>query len=121
MVRGGEKLEGCLFCQIANKKLKSEYVYEDEKVIAFKDVDPQAPVHILIIPKAHYSSILDVADEEMGIISHIHKVAKKIAKDMGVDEKGFRLINNCGEEGGQSVPHLHFHLLGGRLLGWPPG
>lgn len=114
-------MEDCLFCKIANKELESQYVYEDEKVIAFKDVDPQAPVHVLIIPKKHYTSILDVPDDEMNIIAHIYKVAKKIVKDMGVAKKGFRLINNCGEEGGQSVPHLHFHLLGGRLLGWPPG
>ncbi len=114
-------MEDCLFCKIANKELESQYVYEDEKVIAFKDVDPQAPVHVLIIPKKHYTSILDVPDDEMNIIAHIYKVAKKIVKDMGVAKKGFRLINNCGEEGGQSVSHLHFHLLGGRLLGWPPG
>lgn len=114
-------MEDCLFCKIANKELESQYVYEDEKVIAFKDVDPQAPVHVLIIPKKHYTSILDVPDDEMNIIAHIYKIAKKIVKDRGVAQKGFRLINNCGEEGGQSVPHLHFHLLGGRLLGWPPG
>ena len=114
-------MEDCLFCKIANKELESQYVYEDEKVIAFKDVDPQAPVHVLIIPKKHYTSILNVPDDEMNIIAHIYKVAKKIVKDMGVAKKGFRLINNCGEEGGQSVSHLHFHLLGGRLLGWPPG
>lgn len=114
-------MEDCLFCKIANKELDSEYVYEDEKVIAFKDVDPQAPIHVLIIPKIHYASILDVDDDKLDIVAHIHKVAKRIAKDLGIDQQGFRIVNNTGKQGGQSVPHLHYHLLGGRLLAWPPG
>lgn len=114
-------MKNCLFCKIANKELDSEYVYEDEKVIAFKDVDPQAPIHIVIIPKAHYTSILDIDDNQLEIVSCIHRAAKRIAKDLGIDKEGFRIVNNTGKQGGQSVPHLHYHLLGGRLLTWPPG
>ncbi|MCR1897851.1 histidine triad nucleotide-binding protein [Irregularibacter muris] len=114
-------MKECLFCKIANKEIPSEFLYEDDKVVAFKDIDPQAPVHILIIPKAHYDSILDIVDKEGDLVGHIHKVATKLAKDWGVAEKGFRLVNNCGEDGGQSVKHLHYHLLGGRNLQWPPG
>ena len=110
----------CLFCKIAAGEMESEIVYEDDKVVAFKDIAPAAPVHILIIPKEHYDSILNVpAGAE--IVSHIHTVAVKLALRFGIAEKGFRVVNNCGEDGGQSVKHLHYHLLGGRSLGWPPG
>lgn len=114
-------MKDCLFCKIAQKEMNSEYIYEDDIVIAFKDIAPQAPVHVLIIPKKHYTSILDIPEDEFNIIAHIHKVAQKLAKDLGIDEKGFRIVTNCGEEGGQSVSHLHYHLLGGRQLSWPPG
>lgn len=111
----------CLFCKIAQKEIPSEFLYEDDKIVAFNDISPQAPIHILIIPKIHYGSIMDVSDHEIDIISHIHLVAKKLAKELGIDKKGFRIVNNCGEEGGQTVQHLHYHLLGGRQLAWPPG
>lgn len=111
----------CLFCKIAQKEIPSEFLYEDDKIVAFNDISPQAPIHILIIPKIHYASIMDVSDDQMGIIWHIHLVAKKLAKELGIDKTGFRIVNNCGEEGGQTVQHLHYHLLGGRQLAWPPG
>lgn len=111
----------CLFCKIAQKEIPSEFIYEDDKIVAFKDIDPQAPTHILIIPKLHYDSIMDVPENDLNIISNIHNVARKLAKDIGIDKRGFRIVNNCGEEGGQSVQHLHYHLLGGRQLEWPPG
>lgn len=114
-------MDNCLFCKVAKKDISSEIVYEDEKIVAFKDIAPQAPIHILIIPKAHYHSILDVPDSEMDIIKNMHIVAKKLSKDMGIAEDGFRLVNNCRQDGGQTVMHLHYHLLGGRNLTWPPG
>lgn len=108
----------CLFCRIAAGEIPSSKVYEDDKVLAFRDIDPQAPVHVLIIPKAHYDSILDAPAD---VTAHMAEVAAKIAADEGVAGKGFRLVVNTGEDGGQSVKHLHMHLLGGRSLQWPPG
>lgn len=111
----------CLFCKIANKEIPSSVVYEDEKILAFKDINPEAPVHILIIPKVHIDSAQDISESNSNIISHIFEIIPKLAKDLGVDEKGFRVVTNIGEHGGQTVKHLHFHLLGGRNLNWPPG
>ncbi len=108
----------CLFCRIAEGEIPSTKVYEDERVLAFRDIDPQAPVHVLIIPKAHFDSILE-ADGDT--VAYMTQIAKKIAADEGLCEKGFRLVINTGEEGGQSVKHLHMHMLGGRSLQWPPG
>ena len=114
-------MSDCLFCKIANREIPSQCVYEDELVFAFKDIEPQAPVHILIIPKEHILSAMELNEENARVISHIFLTAKKIAKDLGIDEKGFRIVNNCGVDGGQTVGHLHFHMLGGRNLMWPPG
>lgn len=111
-------MEDCLFCKIASGEIPSAKVYEDGDVLAFRDVDPQAPVHVLIIPKKHFSSILE-ADADT--VAKLVGVAKKLARELGVDEKGFRLVINTGKDGGQSVPHLHIHMLGARELGWPPG
>lgn len=111
----------CIFCSIVKGTISSEKIYEDDKVIAFNDISPQAPVHIIIIPKEHVTSIVDINNDNMDIISHITKVTQKIAKDLGIDKTGFRLVTNCGDDGGQTVKHLHFHLLGGRSLQWPPG
>ncbi len=108
----------CLFCRIASGEIPSTKVYEDDKVLAFRDIDPQAPVHVLIIPKEHYDSVADAPPE---LVGYMAGVASKIAADEGVAEKGFRLVMNTGEDGGQSVKHLHMHLLGGRSLQWPPG
>ena len=114
-------MKDCLFCKIAHKEIPSEILYEDDKVVAFKDIEPQAPTHVLIIPKTHYDSILEVTDKDQEIVAHIHKVITQLAKDLKIAEKGFRIVNNCGEDGGQTVKHLHYHLLGGRNLQWPPG
>ncbi|MEJ5226608.1 histidine triad nucleotide-binding protein [Thermodesulfovibrio sp.] len=111
----------CLFCRIVNGEIPSRKVYEDEHVLAFHDIAPQAPVHILIIPKKHYSTILDINESDKELIGHIFLVAKRIAKEMAFDEKGFRVVVNCNSEGGQTVFHLHFHLLAGRVMHWPPG
>ena len=111
----------CLFCKIINGDIPCSKVYEDETVLAFRDIEPQAPTHILIIPKEHIKSAAEITCENSAVIAHIFEVAAKIAKDEGIAESGYRIVNNCGEDGGQTVGHLHFHLLGGRSLQWPPG
>lgn len=111
----------CLFCKILAGEVPSAKVYEDERVYAFRDINPEAPVHVLIIPKKHIDSALMLDESDGDLVTHIFRVASKIAKDEGIAEKGFRMVNNIGEDGGQTVRHLHFHMLGGRNLGWPPG
>ena len=110
----------CLFCQIIGGEIPSEKVYEDEEVIAIKDINPAAPVHLLIMPRKHIATLLDLGEEERALIGKIHLTAVELARRNGL-EKGFRIVSNCNAEGGQSVYHIHFHLLGGRQLGWPPG
>lgn len=111
----------CLFCKIISGEIPSSKVYEDDLVYAFNDISPAAPVHVLIIPKNHISSANELNEDNAAIVSHIFLVAGKIAKQLGIAENGYRIVNNCGKDGGQTVGHLHFHLLGGRNLGWPPG
>ena len=111
----------CLFCKIIAGDIPSAKVYEDDKVYAFRDIEPQAPVHILIIPKEHIASANELTEENASIVGHIFSVAAKIAKEEGIAEGGYRIVNNCGQDGGQTVGHLHFHMLGGRSLAWPPG
>lgn len=106
----------CIFCKIANKEIPSNIVYENEYVIAFEDLNPVAPVHILVVPKKHFSSVMEVNDEDMVYISEVYKAIKIIAKEKNIAEEGFRVVNNCGENGGQTVKHIHFHLIGGRKL-----
>lgn len=110
----------CIFCKIAAKEIPSNLVYEDEQVCAFYDLDPQAPVHVLIIPKAHIASAQEITPENSAVVAHVFEVAAKLAADLGL-ENGFRIVNNCGKDGQQTVQHLHFHLLGGRQMQWPPG
>ncbi len=110
-------VENCIFCKIARKELPSTIVYEDDKVIAFNDINPVAPVHVLIIPKIHIKNVMELDEQNADIMKDIHLAAKNIAVKLGIDEKGFRLINNCGEEAGQTVFHLHYHLIGGKKLG----
>lgn len=106
--------EDCVFCKIVEGKLPSTKVYEDEEVLAFKDINPIAPIHILVIPKKHIKSLTELNDDEL--LAHIFKVIKKVAKEQGIEEKGYRVITNIGEDGGQAVKHLHFHILGGTKL-----
>lgn len=110
----------CIFCKIATGEIPSKKAYEDEQVLAFYDIDPQAPVHILIIPKCHIASASEITSENSGIVAHIYEVVAKLAKDLKL-EKGYRVVTNTGEDGGQTVGHMHFHLLAGRSLAWPPG
>ena len=112
----------CIFCRIAAKEIPAAAVYEDDAVIAFKDLEPQAPVHVLIIPKKHIGSLLGLTEEDNALIAHILvDVVPRLAKELGLAENGFRVVVNTGAEGGQTVGHLHFHLLGGRAMQWPPG
>lgn len=106
----------CLFCKIIAGEIPGDIVYEDDKVLAFNDINPVAPYHILVVPKKHYDSMIDINEEDMDIIAHIHKVINIIAKEKGFAEKGFRIINNCGSDGGQEVKHIHFHVLAGKKL-----
>lgn len=110
-------MEDCVFCKIIKGDIPSEKVYEDEEVIAFKDIQPAAPIHILVIPKKHIETLLNVTEEDSYLIAHIYQVINKIARDIGIDKEGFRVIVNCGKDAGQEVMHVHFHLLAGRKLG----
>lgn len=110
----------CIFCKIAAGEIPSTKVYEDDTVVAFNDLDPQAPVHVLIIPKEHIASAEEINESNSAVVAHIFEVAAKIAAEKGLKD-GFRIVNNCGDSAGQSVKHLHFHLMGGRDFGWPAG
>lgn len=110
----------CLFCKIINGDIPSEKVYEDDLVYAFKDINPEAPVHFLIVPKEHIKSAYELDETHKELVGHVFLVAKKVLEDMGI-ENGFRIVNNAREDGGQTVDHLHFHVLAGRSLNWPPG
>ena len=113
-------MSDCLFCKIVKGEIPSTKVYEDETVFAFRDINPQAPVHILVIPKEHIVSAAEITEENSAVVAHIFEVIAKIAKEEKLDE-GFRVVSNIGERGQQSVKHLHFHVLGGRDMTWPPG
>jgi histidine triad (HIT) family protein len=110
-----------IFGKIIKKEIPAEIVYEDDEVLAFKDIAPQAPVHILIIPKKEIPTSNDIADEDAPLIGKLFVVAKKLARDFGVADSGYRLVINCNKDAGQAVYHLHLHLLGGRKFAWPPG
>lgn len=111
----------CLFCDIAAHKISSDIVYEDEEVTAFRDISPQAPTHVLIIPKEHIATVNDLTEENADIIAKMTLTAKKLAKKEGIADEGYRLVMNCNKNAGQAVFHIHMHLLGGRQLQWPPG
>ncbi|HEY9063198.1 MAG TPA: histidine triad nucleotide-binding protein [Pseudobacteroides sp.] len=110
-------MSDCIFCKIINKEIPSTAVYENDKVYAFKDINPAAPVHVLIVPKQHISSMNEIDESTSSYLIDIHMAAKKIAADLGIKDTGYRLINNCGSDGGQTVFHLHYHLIGGKNLG----
>jgi histidine triad (HIT) family protein len=106
----------CVFCNIASGKIPSEFLYQDNEVVAFPDLHPQAPVHVLIVPRKHIQSLNQLADDKMPLFIHMIKVARQVAKDKGIFDKGYKLVINTGKEGGQVIQHLHLHLLGGRNL-----
>jgi histidine triad (HIT) family protein len=111
----------CIFCGIVDGSLPTEYVHEGEQIVAFRDITPQAPTHVLIVPRAHIESVADLENEHAQLLSEMFLAAKAIAAQEGIDDSGYRLVLNCGRAAGQSVDHLHLHLLGGRKLAWPPG
>ena len=113
--------EDCPFCQIEAQRSESRILYEDDQVLAFEDIHPQAPLHVLIIPKKHIATLLDVAEEDVSLMGRLVLVANRIAREKRVDRAGFRIVINCNRNGGQTVGHLHLHLLAGRGMGWPPG
>ncbi|WP_415893641.1 histidine triad nucleotide-binding protein [Neptuniibacter sp. PT8_73] len=110
----------CLFCKIINKEIPAEIIYEDEHVLAFNDISPQAPTHALIIPRKHIATLNDISAEDTEVVGHMVKTASTIAKQLGIDESGYRTVFNCNSDGGQTVYHIHLHLLGGKPMGWPP-
>ena len=112
-------MNDCIFCKIIKGEIPSQKVYEDELVYAFRDINPAAPTHILIIPKEHISSAAEINENNSGLIAHVFEVAAKIAKEKNLD--GFRIVNNCGDSAGQTVKHIHFHLMSGREFTWPAG
>ena len=114
-------MEGCVFCRIVAKEVQSKIAYEDEEVVAFHDVNPQAPVHILIVPRKHISTLNDAVDEDQALLGKMMLVAQKLARELSVADSGYRLVLNTNRGAGQSVFHIHLHLLGGRLFHWPPG
>ena len=112
-------MSACLFCKIISGDIPSQCVYQDDKVYVFNDIDPQAPTHFLVIPKVHIKSCNEINNENSLVVAHCFEVISKVTKDMGI--KSYRVVSNCGEQAGQSVEHLHFHVLAGRDMTWPPG
>jgi histidine triad (HIT) family protein len=111
----------CIFCEIAEGRRPSRQVHADELLVAFHDIHPQAPTHVLLVPRRHVTSLLDLAPGDDGLLGAMVRKARDLARDLGLGERGFRLVMNCGDDAGYSVYHIHLHLLGGRALGWPPG
>jgi histidine triad (HIT) family protein len=114
-------MNDCLFCRISAKKIPADIIYEDSEAVAFNDINPKAPVHVLIVPKKHISTSLDITDEDNVLVGHLFRLAGQIAKEKGIAERGFRLVMNTNTDAGQTVFHIHLHLLGGRQMHWPPG
>jgi histidine triad (HIT) family protein len=111
----------CLFCEIVAGRVPAKIAYQDEQILAFHDVNPQGPTHILVVPRRHITSLLDLGPEDDAIVGGLVRRARDLAVEKGLDERGFRLVFNCGDDAGYSVYHIHLHLVGGRRLGWPPG
>jgi histidine triad (HIT) family protein len=114
-------MDSCIFCKIIDRQIPAKVVYEDERVVAVEDISPQAPHHYLLLPRKHIRTTLDLTTADNELVGHIFQVAGKLAHDLEFAEEGFRIVNNCNEGAGQSVWHIHFHLLGGREFAWPPG
>lgn len=114
-------MNDCIFCKIVRKEIPASLVFEDDELIAFDDIRPQAPVHTLIIPKEHIATLRETSEDQAKLLGKILLRAREIARQKGIEQSGFRVVLNTGPDSGQEVFHLHFHLLGGRRLGWPPG
>jgi len=114
-------MEDCIFCKIINREISASIVFEDERMIAFNDINPQSPIHVLLIPREHFASLKEIPDEKKDILSHLLLKARQIAQEKGIAKKGYRIVLNTERDSGQEVFHIHFHLLGGRRMHWPPG
>lgn len=114
-------MSDCLFCKMVKKEIEPDIVYEDADCLAFKDINPQAPVHVLVVPKQHFSTLNDLSEKDVELIGRLVLTAQKIAKQENVDAEGYRLVWNCNAGAGQTVFHIHLHVLGGRAMTWPPG
>lgn len=114
-------MDDCLFCKIANGEINSDIVYQDDQVVAFNDINPQAPHHVLVIPREHITTTNDITPDHNALIGHMMNTAKNIATNLDIAEAGYRVLMNCNAGGGQAVYHIHLHLLGGRQMTWPPG
>ena len=114
-------MSDCIFCKIVSGDIPSTKIYEDEQVIAFRDINPQAPTHVLVVPKRHIPGVNELTEADEALVGHVYGVIAKLVRELDIDESGYRVVVNSGADGQQSVPHLHFHVLGGRLLAWPPG
>lgn len=114
-------MSDCLFCKMVNGEIQPDTIFENDQVLAFRDINPQAPTHILVIPKRHITSLNDLTESDAGIVGQMYLAAQQIARQQGIAESGYRTLVNCGDDGGQTVFHLHLHLLGGRIMHWPPG
>jgi histidine triad (HIT) family protein len=111
----------CIFCQIAAGKVPARFVHQDDEIVAFHDLNPQAPTHVLLIPRRHIATLLDAGPEDVPLLGRLQHTAVEVARQLGLEDDGFRLVTNCLEAAGQSVFHVHLHLLGGRRMSWPPG
>jgi histidine triad (HIT) family protein len=111
----------CLFCEIVAGRVPAKIAYQDDEVLAFHDINPQGPTHVLVVPRRHVASLLDVTPTDDALLGNLVRRARDLAVEKGLDEGGFRLVFNCGEDAGYSVYHIHLHLVGGRKMGWPPG
>lgn len=114
-------MEDCIFCRIVERKIPATIVYEDDLALAFEDVHPQAPVHLLVIPRKHLASLGEMTPDDEGLIARLFAIAAHLAREKGIDSQGYRAVVNNGAWGGQTVPHLHVHVMGGRVFHWPPG
>lgn len=114
-------MNNCIFCKIINQEIPAKIIYEDDRILAFDDINPQAPVHVLLIPKEHFSSLNDIPEEKKDLMGHILLKARQVAQEKGVKDRGYRIVLNTAGDSGQDVFHIHFHVLGGRRMTWPPG
>jgi len=114
-------MDNCIFCKIINKEVPSKIVYEDERVLAFDDINPRAPIHVLLISKEHFGTLNEIPEEKKDILSHLLLKARQVAQEKGIAKNGYRIVLNTERDSGQEVFHIHFHLLGGRQMKWPPG
>ncbi|MGL5634582.1 MAG: histidine triad nucleotide-binding protein [Sarcina sp.] len=114
-------MSDCIFCKIANGDIPSKKIYEDDKVLAFYDIQPEAPIHFLVIPKVHIKNVNEVTEENSSIVAHIFVVINKLVEELNVAQSGYRIITNCGKDAGQTVDHMHFHVMAGREMTWPAG